>query len=294
MADTSSQAEIRGLDIQKLAVAYEQETSIFKKFVRNASTNAREIRWYQKTDGILDSTDTTGITSSSIANTASKARPVVIERSWTRQTSYVKKYMAESPWFADEDIKDSDVDLLAGNMQDIVEGVQYQIDRRIYNVLTENDTPSNINTNASTAAWDAASGQDPIEDIMEAIQNIRTNTNKDVRNGYLFLSPKDHKSLIVWLITTKGSSIPSFASQRVSDGVVMEILGLKVVVTDNVTADKALVCVPDKACVWKSFTPITTAILKEPGIGVKVRVWEEGEAILERPKYVNLITNTQA
>lgn len=293
MADTSSMAEIRGLDIQKLAVAYEQEVSIFKKFVRNASTKAREIRWYQKTDGILDSTDTTAITASQIANTSSKSRPVVIERSWTRQTSYVRKYMAESPWFADEDVKDSDVDLLAGNMQDIVEGVQYQIDKRIYNVLTENDTPSAINTNASTAAWDAASGQDPIEDIMEAIQNIRTSTNRDVVNGYLFLSPKDHKSLIVWLISSKGSSIPSFASQRVSDGVVMEILGLKVVVTDNVTADKALVCIPSKACVWKSFTPITTAILKEPGIGVKVRVWEEGEAILERPKYCNLITNTQ-
>jgi hypothetical protein len=293
MADVAGQADIRGLDIQKLAVAYENEVSIFKKMVRNASTSAREIRWYQKTAGVIATPTTTAITGTLIANTDFGAKPAIAQSSWTRQTSYVRKYFVESPFIPEEDIKDSDIDVLAGNLRDLVEAVEYQIDQRIWNILTESQSPSNINTNASTAAWNAASGQDPVEDIMEGIENIRTQTHRPLTNGYLFLSPKDHKSLLVWLITTKGSSVPAFASNRVQDGVVMEILGLKVVVSTNVTADYALIADPEQACVWKSFVPITTAIITEDGIGRKIRVWEEGEAILEKPKYCNLITNTQ-
>lgn len=294
MADQQGQADIRGIDIQKLAVAYENEVSIFKKLVRNAGTQAREIRWYQKTAGVLGTPTTTAITASQIANTDFGSRPAVASQSWTRQTSYVRKYFVESPFIPEEDIKDSDVDVLAGNLRDLVEAVEYQIDQRIWNVLTENQSPSTINYNASTAAWDAGSGQDPIKDIMKAIQDIRTNTHRDLTSGYLFLSPKDHTSLLVWLIGTKGSSIPQFSSARLGDGAVMEILGLRVIVNTNVTADYALVADPSAAAVWKSFVGITTAVITEEGIGRKIRVWEEGEAILERPKYCSLITNTQA
>ena len=75
MADTNAMAEIRGIDIDKLAKGFADEESIFKKFVTNTSTKAREIRWYQKTSGFLDSSDTTGITSSHIANISFKALP---------------------------------------------------------------------------------------------------------------------------------------------------------------------------------------------------------------------------
>ena len=294
MADQSAQADIRGMDIQKLAIAYEQEARIFKRFVRNATTSAREIRWFNKTAGILDSEDTSGMTASLIANTSSKSRPVVVEQSWTRNTSYVRKYFVESPWISDEDIKDSDVDILTTNVQDLVIAVEDQIDKRIWDILTESQSAVNINTNASTAAWDAASGQDPVEDVMEALQEIREQTKRPVENGVLFLSPYDHKALLVWLITTKGSSVPAFASQRVGDGVIMNFLGLDVVISNNVTADYALVTDAAKACTWKSFVPITTALIKDPGIGTKIRVWEEGEAILTDPKAVHLTTNTVA
>jgi hypothetical protein len=38
--------------------------------------------------------------------------------------------------------------------------------------------------------------------------------------------------------------------------------------------------------------PITSVVVAEPGIGRKIRVWEEGEALLTDPKSVHLITDT--
>lgn len=295
MADNSGQQDLRGLDIQKLAVAYEEEARIFRNFVRNASTSAREIRWFQKTAGILTATTTSG-SSAPIANVAPGALPNVIEQSWTRNTSYVRKYFAASPIIAIEDIGDNDVDILAGNLRDIVIAIENQIDARIWDVLTESRSVVNINSVTTNAAWDTASGTgvDIIEDLGEAVQKIRENTYEKLTNGVLFVNPKDYKSMVTWLISIKGSSIPGLASSLAGDGVVDQVLGLKVVVSNNVTADYALVADPTKACVYKEYVPVTAETMKHIGIGTEIRVWAEGEAILERPKFCSLISNTAA
>jgi len=292
MADTSAMAEIRGINVDKLVKGFADEELVLRRFLTNATTNAREIRWYQKTAGFLDSPDTTAVTSSQIANTASKARPIVVEQSWTRQTSYVKKYFVESPWISEEDIKDTDVDILATNVRDLVASVQNQIDTRIYNVITESLSPSNINTAAAVGTgWDDTSSGDPIKDLMVAKTNIRT-YRYNPEGAILYIHPTEHRMLLEWLITTKGSSIPQFSSAKVETGVVMEVLGLKVVVSVNATTDYALVFVPQRAATWKSFMPIKSAVINDEGIGRKIRVWEEGECLLTDPKAVHLITDT--
>src|SRR3990167_10626942 len=136
MPDTSAMADIRGLDIDKLAKGFADEENILKSFVTVSTTKAREIRWFQKTSGFLDSTDTTAITASQIANTSFKARPVTVEQSWTRKTSYIRKYFVESPMISMEDINDTDVDILATNVRDLVRAVERQVDSRIYTVLS--------------------------------------------------------------------------------------------------------------------------------------------------------------
>lgn len=290
MADTSAMAEIRGIDIDKLAKGFAEEESILKRFVTNTPTSAREIRWYQKTAGFLDSTDTTGITASQIANVAAKARPVVVEPSWTRQTSYVRKYFVESPFLSDEDIKDSDVDILAACVRDLVRAVQNQVDIRIYNVLTENAAPSTINyAQAIYNGWQSSSSGSPIYDILYGKQQIRT-YSYNPEGAVLYIHPQEHRNMLNWLISTKGSSIPAFSSQRVQDGVVMEMLGCNVVVSQNATAGIALLFVPQRAATWKSFTPVTARNVEEVGIGTKIRVWEEGECLLTDPRAVHFIS----
>lgn len=288
MADTSAQADIRGIDIDKLAKGFADEELVMKRFVNVSKTSAREVRWYKKTAGFLDSTDTTDITASQIANTATKAIPVVVEQSWTRQTSYVQKYFVESPLLMDEDIKDSDVDILATNVRDLVRAVSNQVDTAIYTALVDNKG----STAAATAdGWDDAATGDPIADLMLAKETIR-GYRYNPEGAILYIHPTEHSHLLQYLISVKGSSIPQFASSKVETGVVMEILGLKVVVSANATTDQALVFVPKEAATWKQFTPLRTAIIDDPGIGKKIRVWEEGITLVTDPYAIYLISDT--
>lgn len=290
MVDSSSQAEIRGIDIDKLVKGFADEESVFKKFVTVSTTSAREVRWYQKTAGYLDSTDTTGITASQIANQGFKSRPVVVEQSWTRNTSYVRKYFVESPMISDEDIKDSDIDVLATNVRDLVRAVANQVDINIYDTITD---ATGIETTASTAGWDAGSGQDPIKDLMTGKRKIRAN-GYNPEGAVLALNPVEHQNLLVWLISTKGASIPQFASQKLETGVVMELLGLKIIVSQNATTDEAAMWIPSRSCTWKEFTPITSAVIRDEGIGQKIRVWCEGIALATDVKSIHVTTNTVA
>jgi hypothetical protein len=298
MADSHQQADIRGIDIDKLAKGFGDTEIKLKKFVTVSSTSAREIRWYQKTSGFITGVTTTGITASPIANVAFGARPSVAEQSWTRNTSYVRKYFIESPVIPDEDIKDSDIDILATNIRDLVRAVGNQVAARIFSVLSSGwaiaAIPTVGNFNATSAAWDTASftGVDIVEDIMEAKMNLEVD-GYDSNGAVLLVNAYDYKQIITWLISSKGSSIPSFSSQKVETGVVTELLGCKVVTDETVTVSAALVFVPQRACTWKEFVPITAVAVRDEGIGTKIRVWEEGEAILTDPNAVNLIYATR-
>jgi hypothetical protein len=294
MADASGQADIRGLDIDKLAKGFADEENVFKKFVTVSNTMAREIRWYQKTSGFLDSTDTTGITASQIANVSERSRPVVVEQSWTRNTSYVRKYFVESPTISTEDIRGADVDILATNVRDLTRAVARQVDSRIYDVVTDTQATGSAGVNTAAAVgtgWDDTSAGDPIGDILKGLENIRTN-GYDAKGVVLAMDPNNHRDLMIYLITTKGSSIPNFSSEQVRKHVVMEILGTQVVVSTSVVIDSVSMWVPNRAGTWKQFMPITAVVMDDPGIGKKIRVWEEGECLLTDPKAVHVITDT--
>lgn len=288
MADASGQADIRGIDIHKLVEGFAEEGIVLKNFCRVVKTNAREIRWYQKTAGFLTGPTTTAVTTTLITNTDSKALPVAIEPTYTRTTSYVKKYFAESPLISIEDIKDSDPDVWGDMLKDIVRAVNYQIDARLYTVLTA----SGCLTGASTQdGWDDTATGDPILDILTGLQAIQA-YSYDTSGAVLYINSIEYKNLLHYLISVKGSSIPALASEKVKSGVLMEILGCKVVVSENATTDQAVIFVPDKAVVWKEFVGLQTAVIDDPGIGKKVRVWAEGEAIRPNPYAVYKITDT--
>lgn len=292
MADTSGMQDLRGLDVDKLAKGYADEEFIFKQFVTVAATSAREIRWYQKTTGVLTGTTTTGITGNLIANTDQLALPTVAERSWTRLTSYVRKYFVESPIISSEDIRDTDIDILAVNVRDLTRAVASAVDTRIWNVVTENLTPSTINSTAAVGTgWDDATNGNPILDILSGAARIRS-YGYDISDMVLIINPIEYKNLMNFLISTKGSSIPALASSLAEKGVLMTILNHRVVVSNNATTDYALQMVNKRGATWKTFTPITAATVTEVGIGTKIRVWEEGECLLTDPRAVCLITDT--
>jgi len=300
MANTSGEAEIRGIDIDKLAKGFADEDNIMKKYLTNSKTSAREIRWYSKTSGFLDVPDTSGITLTQIYPMASGARPFVMEQSWTRNTSYVKKFMVESPTLSMEDIKDSDIDVLGTNVRDLTRGVSRQVDIRCFSVMfncaaatpvTPLTAATTVNTTASIDGWDQTATMNPILDILNGEQKIRS-YGYQPKEGVIGMNSIEHKYLLSYLINTKGSSIPSYSSTRMADGVVLEILGWNVVVSEHFTTDWVYQWIPKRTATWKAFMPTTAVVIDDPGIGKKIRVWEEGECLLTDPKSCHVISDT--
>lgn len=293
MADTQGMQDIRDINIHDLVTGFAEEEFVMKKLCRQSSTNAREVRWVQKTAGILTGTTTTGVTSNSSLSVAG-ARPTIVQPSWTKNTSYALKYFRSSGLINIEDMKDNIVEAVATIVRDVTRAVASDVDLKIIDTLAESFSVVNINSVTTTSVggdqWDAASGQDPIKDINRAMRLIRNNSYT-IGNGtgVLLLDPIGYESLTTWLISTKGSSIPGFSSQKVVDGVVMEILGLQVIVSKQMTTDYALVFIPQTSITWKSFIPLTGVRVEEPGIGMEFRVWEEGIPLLTDPKSVTLI-----
>ena len=108
----------------------------------------------------------------------------------------------------------------------------------------------------------------------------------------LYINPIEHENLMQYLISVNGSSIPSFSSELITKDVLMEILGNQVVVSQNATTNNALQFIPMVSVTWKSFMPMTSVVINDPGIGRKIRVWEEGEGLLTDPKSVHQISST--
>jgi hypothetical protein len=286
MADTAAQAEIRGIDINKLVEGFANVDIILKNYVRVVKTTAREMRWYQKTAGYLTSPTTDGVTTDMI-ETASKAMPVVIENSYTRNTSYVKKFFASSPLLSIEDLNDADPDIWGDIIQDAARAVNKKVDSRILTVLDA----SGCQTGAATGnGWNVDADGDPILDFMTAIEAIET-YGYSTGDLVAYMNPAEKKWLMRWLISVKGSSIPGFSSSKVEGGEIMTLLGVKVVSDPNRPTDTVTFFSPSKAVIWREFMPMTSAVIDEPGIGKTVRVWQEGEAIRPNPNAVYKLTD---
>ncbi len=83
----------------------------------------------------------------------------------------------------------------------------------------------------------------------------------NIQGAVLAMNPIEERYLMNFLISTKGSSIPQYASEKVQTGVVTEILGVKILSTDNWTTDSVGMWLPNKTLEWKSFMPMTAAVV---------------------------------
>ncbi len=180
---TAGENDLRGIEIDKVSKDMFEEALIFKNEVKTESTGSREIRWYQKTSGYLVTT-----APAKISAIAYGARPFVLRQSWTRNQSFTKKYMLDSEVINMEDETDSDVQVFMNNAEDLTEAVANDLDGDIWDVATEDQTPVNINSVTSQAAWNATSGQDPYKDVSEAERKIRQQTKRKNPQLKLYLN----------------------------------------------------------------------------------------------------------
>jgi len=286
MTDSAGMQDIRGLDIDKAVKGFALIDYTFKNECSVSNTTADHIRWYQET-----SSDLTATAPQVVANISPLSTFPTLEPTWTRQTSYIRKYAAEG-FISMEDAKSADIDVIARTLLRLTRTVLKQTDTRIYNVITEDlrTTSTNTQTHAVVQCWDTTSGS-IVYDLLQA-KKLIADYGYNPEGASLIINQVEQRHILDWLISSKGSNIPQFATEKVRTGTVMNLLGLNVKVSPNATTDYALVVVPQQACSWKTHTAITSRAIDEPGIGTRLRVWELGEAILTDPKAVVLITNT--
>lgn len=297
MADNRGMQDIFGLDIDKLAKGFGEQFYTFLNECQVRSMKGDSVRWFQKTAGTLSAT-----TPSATKNVSAGSRPTTLEVSWTRNTSYKKKYFVEG-FLDSEDIDDAEIDTFATTVRDLTEVIVRDRDKDIFNVMTEYSestglpAPSEIQTFATTAIggdqWDAALyAADIVKDLMYAKKLIQ-DQGYSPEGATLLLNTTDYNSIVNWLISGKGSSIPSMAAEKIKTGIVMNLLGLNIKVSLNVTDDYAVVIVPKRAMTYSESQGITSGVDKDTGKGVNIRVWASGISYRTDPKAIVLITDTQ-
>ena len=293
MADSVEMQDIRGLEIDKVVKGFALKEYVFKSSCQVSSTSADHIRYYTETADDLTATDP-----STIKNISPLSSFPTLEVTWTRNTSYIKKYAAEG-FISMEDAKSADIDVLARSLLRLTRAVVKQVDADIWDVMSESQAPSNIqyfdvdNVGGAISGygqWDTISGS-VVKDLLHA-KKLLADYGYNPEGATLFVSPTDYRNIMSFLIDVKGSSIPQWSSNQM-DGTTMTLVGLNLKVSTNVTADYALVCVPQRATTWKSFTDTTAVAIEEKGIGTKIRVWELGIAYNTDPKAIVLIQDTQ-
>lgn len=283
-AVTVEQTDIRGLDIDKTVKGFALINYIFKGDCTIANTKADSIRWYQEEAEDLTTTDPSTLLHSPLST------PTYLEPEWTRNTSYILEYMVEAK-ISEMDLQSADIDVLTRTLLRLTRAVVKKVDTKIWDVVTEDRSPVNINMVETSGAWDTGAAADPFKDILFSQEHLISG-GYSIAGTKLYMGQVAYRNLMDWILWTKGSSVPQFSSEMAKNGVVMSLLGIPIVVSPNCTADFAVLANLKQACTWKSFTGTTSAVIRDPGLGNKIRVWEAGIPILTDPKAVVLISNT--
>lgn len=285
---TVEEQNIRGLNVDKFARGFADRVYVFKAFCAVSTMDGDSVRWYQRTAGHLTATSPSQVKVSPLAV------PVTLEVSNTRNTSYPGKYIVESR-ISIEDIRSADLNILKQTIEAVTFAVIKQVDTDIWNVISESQSATNLNSTTTTSVggdqWDAASeAGDPPQDVADALRQIEEN-DYDTSNAVLFVNPADKLAIMDW-VYAKGAQAPSVGENIVMNMTLTKFAGCKVISSNNVTADFALVGIPQKTATFKQYLPLTSVVKQEEGLFSLIRVWEHGIAILTDPKSGTLIDDT--
>ena len=289
MADTRGQKDIFGLDIDKFVQGVEKFNYNFLNEFQKTTIKGDSKKYWTKNPVRL-----AALTSpSATKNVSPGSRPATMEVSWDTDTVYVKKYFVEG--FLDaEDISDADIDVYGTTLRDITERIIRDRDIDLYAIMSDiAGAGANIQTFATTAVggdqWDAANyAADIIKDFNRAIRLIQAAGFKDKIS--CIMDPVAYESLVNWLISGKGSSIPGFSSEKIKSGVVMELLNVSIKVSTEATTDYVVFTIGQRAQSYAEAEALQGNTTVDPGIGRNIRVWTRGIGYLTNPN-VNVLVS---
>jgi len=209
----------------------------------------------------------------------------------TKVQTVIQKYAGESI-ISIEAEQSATIPMLTRKIYRLTQKITYQVDKAIEAVMSA----SYGNTYAITAGneWDSATvaNRDPVYDILYAINMLRADGIDALNgNGYLVVNGTDYTNIIS---NSKVLNHPTFQSvSAVQNGVVNMLCGLKIMVSETVSADAAYVVVGRLALTWKEASPLTTRTIEDAGKTTTIRAWERGVCQIPVPNAVCKITNTR-
>ena len=132
----------------------------------------------------------------------------------------------------------------------------------------------------------------PIFDVLYGINMLRADGIDALNgNGFLVLNGTDYTNIVS---NTKVLNHPTFKSVSVvENGVVNELCGLKVLLSEGVTADQAYIVVKGEVLVWKQAQALQVVTIDDPGKSTLIRAWERGCVQVHAPNAICKITNTR-
>lgn len=292
MVDTFSEADTRAQYWEKDIKGFAKKRYVMKELVMSVNGNSWTESFYQKT-----ATSLTGGTGSDIQGIPRGADFPFVERGVTLKSAVILQHGGEGIIYW-QDILTSNIRIENETISDVTDAVVYSVDNKIYNTLSESDTPSTINTVAISAGyeWDSATlaNRDPTYDIARAIATISTDRYPILTSGLGFIAMNED-TFTYFLTNTKVINHPTFKlSEGSENGLVASFLRLKVYVTPVVTNDKVLIGMAKKCGTWKETQSLKVDIIKDPQKKFTIRASEIGVAQLTDPEALCLLTNTRA
>jgi len=292
MVDTYSEADTRKQTWERDIKGFAPKRYVMKNLVMTSSSNAWNNSFYQKT-----ATSLTAGTGTPIAGIPRNGEFPFVERGVTLKNAIITQHGGEGVIFW-QDVLTSNLAIETETISDVTDAVVYSTDTNIYNVLSENNTPSTINTVAITAGyeWDSVTiaNRDPTLDIAKCIEAIGTDRYPILSSGRGFIAMNE-ATYTYFITNTKVINHPTFSiSQNSENGLVGGFMRLKVYVTPVVTNDKVLVGVAKTCGTWKECQPLTVDVIYDPQKKYTIRASEIGVCQLTDPESLCLLTNVRA
>jgi len=276
-------ADLRAENVSRIVTGFALQEYRFKQLCMVQSSNSWKETYFKET-----AADLTGGTGSAVQGVPRLAAFPYGEVTFTEASSRHLKHGMEGviSW---EDAKTNEIDVIARTLLRIARAVAKSVDANIYSALTT-DTG---NTVAASDNWDSATvaNRNPIQDILNAIKLIQEDNYDPYTNGFLLLTPKDFANLMGNASIRNAGQF--WTSDVTKNGKVGKLLGLTMVVSNNVTADEAMVVIAKEAITWKSAQGLTVKTIEDPGVKFTIRAYEVGTAQVKNPDAVCTITNTQ-
>ncbi len=287
MADTWREADLRKEYIDSAVKAVNLDMARLKTLCTIDKSDAWTESYYRETNA--DSTD--GLTGSAIKGIPQMAPFPFVEVTETKVSAVVLKYGDESI-ISLEMQKSATVPMLQRHILRMGRRVNWQIDVTINAAMSAGYG----NTFAITAGseWDSATvaNRDPVYDILYGIQMLRADGVDALNgNGYLVVNGTDYTNIIS---NSKIVNHPTFKTvSSVQNGIVNELCGLKIMVSEAITADTAYIVVKGEALVWKEAEPLQVVTIEDPGKSTLIRCWERGVIQIHAPNAICKITNVR-